>query len=159
MRLSAKGQPRAGAPTSSRASQADVIDWGSLVAVFVHPTRVAIIEALTRLGEPLSATDLRKVFGGRVLATTISQHVNALAKVGVLEEVDQRRVRGATERFYFFPEASEVPAQEPAGLSIVVTSASPPETATLGYSESPREGSRERLGNETPKSEPFADFR
>lgn len=79
-------------------------DWGALVSREMHPMRVAIIETLTWIGQPLSATDLGKVFEGKFLVTNISQHLIGLAKGGVLVIASQRPVRGATEKFYFFPE-------------------------------------------------------
>lgn len=78
-------------------------DWAALVPLVVHPMRVAIIEALSWIGEPLSATDLRKVFDRKFDLSFISYHVGELAKTGAIVNVRKREVRGATERFYFFP--------------------------------------------------------
>jgi predicted HTH transcriptional regulator len=77
-------------------------DWGSLFSLLVHPMRVEIIEALYWIREPLSATDLRKLLDGRFTSQHISYHLAELVKVGVVKEVGQRAVRGATEKFYFF---------------------------------------------------------
>lgn len=76
-------------------------DWEALVPLLLHPTQVEIIESIRMIGEPLSATDLRKVFDGRVLSQTISYHLGVLVEVGVVAQVSQRKVRGATEKFYF----------------------------------------------------------
>jgi DNA-binding transcriptional ArsR family regulator len=78
-------------------------DWGALVTCLVHPMRVAIVEALVHIGEPLSATDLRKVFGDDLDLSFISYHVVQLAKMGAIVKVRERPVRGSLEKFYFFP--------------------------------------------------------
>jgi Helix-turn-helix domain len=79
-------------------------DWGALVPFVIHPMRVAIIEALCWIGEPLSATDFQKLFAEESYNTSyISYHVAELAKAGVLVQVATRQVRGATKKSYFFP--------------------------------------------------------
>lgn len=79
-------------------------DWAALVPRVVHPAKVAIVEALIRIGRPLSATELRDLFNepGYYLSL-VSYHARELEKVGVIEEIGSRQVRGATEKFYFFP--------------------------------------------------------
>lgn len=100
-------------------------DWDALVASVLHPTRVAIIEAMTWIGEPLSATDIKKIFGGKFLAQTIGYHLTALEKVGGLVKVRQRHVRGATESFYFPPGASASLQQELTAPSETLASVGP----------------------------------
>jgi hypothetical protein len=79
-------------------------DWGALVPLVIHPMRVAIVEALCWVGEPLSAIDFRRLFAEEGLSTPyISYHVAELGKAGVLVQVGTRQVRGATKRSYFFP--------------------------------------------------------
>jgi hypothetical protein len=78
-------------------------DWSVLVPLLVHKTRVEIIEALRWIGEPLSASDLKMVLDERLTLQFVSYHVIKLAKIGVLVKVRERQVRGATEKFYFFP--------------------------------------------------------
>lgn len=79
-------------------------DWGALVPIFLHPMKVAIIEALCWVGEPLSAIDFERLFGDESRGTSyISYHVTVLAKAGVLEQVGSEQVRGAIKKPYFFP--------------------------------------------------------
>lgn len=78
-------------------------DWGALVPRLVHPLKVVIVEALSYIDEPLSASDLRLVFGEQYDLSLISYHVVGLAKVGALAKVRQQQVRGALKTFYFFP--------------------------------------------------------
>ncbi|HET6997662.1 MAG TPA: helix-turn-helix domain-containing protein [Solirubrobacterales bacterium] len=81
-------------------------DWAALVPLTVHPMRVAIIEALWWIGEPLSAKDLREVFADEKLGTSyISYHVAELAKAGALVKVGEEPKRGAVKKLYFFPPA------------------------------------------------------
>ncbi len=77
-------------------------DWGSLVPHMVHPLKVAIVEALLWIGVPISASELTEVFEGEFSLSLIAYHVKKLAEAGVLAQVQQRQVRGATQRFYFF---------------------------------------------------------
>lgn len=80
-----------------------VFDWAVLTALLLDPLKVAIIEALGWIGEPLSATDLRKLFDLEFSLSLVSYHLVQLGKKSVLVEVRNRQVRGSVERFYFFP--------------------------------------------------------
>jgi hypothetical protein len=100
--------PPALGPSGSarRAPERDeqLFDWERLVPLLINPAKVAIVEAVEWIGRPLSPTELVSLFGDRDLYLSIvSYHVRELAKVGVLEIVKTRQVRGATEKFYFFP--------------------------------------------------------
>jgi DNA-binding transcriptional ArsR family regulator len=81
-------------------SELHPFDWGALAPRLIHPMKVAIIEAIDCIGEPLSATDLRKVFDERFNLQAICYHLGKLAEAEVIEKVRQRQVRGALERFY-----------------------------------------------------------
>lgn len=80
-------------------------DWAALVPRIVHPLKVAIVEALLYLGQPLSASQLRDLFmePSCHYLSIVSYHARELEKAGVIEEAGSRQVRGATETFYFFP--------------------------------------------------------
>lgn len=79
-------------------------DWGGLVPLIVHPSKVAIIEAIEWIGVPLSASDLTKVIDEESHGVShVSYHLNGLGAVGALKMVRQRQVRGSIEKFYFFP--------------------------------------------------------
>ncbi len=70
----------------------------------VHPVQVAIVEALTWIGHPLSATELCEVLDepGFYLSL-VSYHLAKLKGFGAIRKTGKRPVRGATETFYFFP--------------------------------------------------------
>lgn len=90
--------------TAVKGGESLPFDWGALVPLVVHPMRVAIIEALCWIGEPLSAIDFARLFADQNFSTSyISYHLSELGKTGVLLQVETRQVRGATKKFYFFP--------------------------------------------------------
>jgi len=63
----------------------------------LHPTRLAIVEALSR-GEERSPNELVEFTGASL--GTVAYHVRALAAAGVIELSREARVRGAVEHFY-----------------------------------------------------------
>jgi len=78
----------------------------------VHPLKVAIVEALLWIGEPLSAVQLGKVFrgvGDGFRESNVRYHVRHLAEVGVLEATATRASnegRTSREKFFFFVDRS-----------------------------------------------------
>jgi hypothetical protein len=80
-------------------------DWSTLVPRLVHPAKVAIIEALLWVGEPLSPSDLVRAFASQreYYLAIVAYHVRELAELGAIEVVRTRQKRGAQEKFYFFP--------------------------------------------------------
>jgi predicted transcriptional regulator len=81
------------------------MNWCALISPLVHPTKVLIIEAMLWIERPMSAAELDKTFGNAVNLSTISYHVKSLARLGILERVGKRQVRGALESFYCFAAA------------------------------------------------------
>jgi hypothetical protein len=80
--------------------------WDALTAKALHPVKVGIIEALCRLCMPLSATQIGELSSdSKIYSGIVTHHASMLAKWGVIEVVDTRQVRGATESFYFFCDA------------------------------------------------------
>jgi len=75
-------------------------NWEALVSLLIHPVKVEIIEAMTWIGIPLSATDLDRVLRGRIGVSLLSYHLRKLAELGVLEREHQEKVRGAIQTFY-----------------------------------------------------------
>lgn len=82
-------------------SQSVAIDWAGLAPRVLHPTKVAVLEALRWVDEPLSALDLQELFDvGPLNTSNISFHLRTLAKFGAVELVDEQPVRGAVKRLY-----------------------------------------------------------
>ena len=74
--------------------------WDLLVPELVHPMKVAIVEALTFVGLPLSANDICKMTEDALSVSYVSYHVQTLVKAEAITCVRTRRVRGAIEKFY-----------------------------------------------------------
>lgn len=64
--------------------------WEAFISHFVHPVKVAVVEALLWVGGPLSAAQLAKIFSGRGETfdePNVRYHVRHLLEAGVLEVV------------------------------------------------------------------------
>jgi hypothetical protein len=83
--------------------QSDQFDWGFLVPRVIHPMQVGIIEAISYVGIPLSAADLRRSFGENLSVSHISYHVSSLAKVGALVLAEEHQPRGRFASYYEIP--------------------------------------------------------
>lgn len=82
-------------------------DWAALVPRIMHPMRVSIIEAMHWIERPISATDFNQMAEEpEPSVSRLSYHFKVLAgpKVAVIEQVREEQVRGAIERFYYFPD-------------------------------------------------------
>ncbi len=77
-------------------------EWDTLVPLLTHPTRVAIVESLRWIGEPLSASDLRELFERQLTLQVISYHLLTLVQAEAIVEVRQRQLHGFIEKLYFF---------------------------------------------------------
>ena len=81
--------------------------WEPFLPHLVHPLKVAIVEALLWIGEPLSAVQLGKVVRGvgeALRESTVRYHVGHLAEVGVLEVIPYPNYEGkrSREKFFYF---------------------------------------------------------
>jgi Helix-turn-helix domain len=77
--------------------------WTSLVAATIHPVKVAIVEALLWVHEPLSATELTELFGHPDYnLDVVLYHLKGLIRLEVISVNSTRRVRGAREKYLFF---------------------------------------------------------
>jgi DNA-binding transcriptional ArsR family regulator len=76
-----------------------LIPWKALSRAFVHPLRISILEVLAiDGGRVLSPNELSQEL--QVPLSSVSYHVEELAKADLLELVDEKPVRGAVEHFY-----------------------------------------------------------
>lgn len=105
------------------------VDWERLARATAHPLRVSILEIIgIDGGRTLSPSDLSHEL--QIALSNTNYHVTELAKAGLIELIDQRQVRGATEHFYRLPAepaarderrrrhlAVEAAAREPVGAS------------------------------------------
>jgi hypothetical protein len=74
--------------------------WEALALRLLHPTQLLILEALSRIGQPLSPTLLEHVSGKRISLGVFDYHCKRLTSLGVLKIVKRKRRRGASEKFY-----------------------------------------------------------
>lgn len=93
-------------PTRGMSEGDEGFNWETLVPLFIHPIKVAVIEALDWIGQPLSPTELMAIFDGEYKLGALAYHVSTLAKFGVVAVTHERQVRGARETYYFFPRPS-----------------------------------------------------
>jgi len=78
------------------------VDWEHLARSTAHPLRVSILEILGMDGgRTLSPSELCQEL--QIPLSNTNYHVTELAKAGLIELIDQRQVRGATEHFYRLP--------------------------------------------------------
>jgi predicted transcriptional regulator len=91
-------------PRAERGDNAH-LDWGALLSLSIHPTRLWIIEAMRVIDRPLSASELEDVLERRQTTSAISYHMTTLAKIGIVEQVEMQQVRGAWKRLYVFTRA------------------------------------------------------
>jgi DNA-binding transcriptional ArsR family regulator len=85
--------------------------------LLLHPVRLRILQAL--LGDRRLTTGQLRAELDDVPPATLYRHVGALADAGVLEVVDEQRVRGAVERTYALRlEAAQVDPEELARMGV-----------------------------------------
>jgi DNA-binding transcriptional ArsR family regulator len=96
------------------ATNSSEFDWARLFPHFVHPIKVAIIEAMVYLHQPLSASDLRDLFLGEYSLPTISYHVTSLKNADLIVKVREVQKRGAFEKFYMLNSNGHHPERRPA---------------------------------------------
>ncbi|RJO79344.1 ArsR family transcriptional regulator [Nocardia panacis] len=89
----------------------------SPIELLLHPVRLRIVHAMAD-GQPSSTAELCATLP-EIPKTTVYRQVGLLADGGILDVVDERRVRGAVERFYRLSRASaRIDARAGADMSI-----------------------------------------
>ncbi|HWB70077.1 MAG TPA: hypothetical protein VG518_08880 [Solirubrobacterales bacterium] len=76
------------------------MDWEALIGRLMHPTQLAVVEAMSWIDVPLSPAQLVRVFDGEMQLPSVAYHVSRLINLGVLERTGTRQVRGAVEHFF-----------------------------------------------------------
>ena len=87
-------------------------NWESLIPHLGHQGKVAIIEAMQWIEEPLSPRQLDRIFDEEFGLSLVAYHMRTLADAGVVKRVRQEPVRGALQSFY------ALAAKEPASSSL-----------------------------------------
>jgi hypothetical protein len=70
---------------SDNGRRAEDFCWAALVARVLHPVQVEIIEALRLIDQPLSATELLRVFKGQRVGLRIEHHLRRLRSLNAIE--------------------------------------------------------------------------
>lgn len=81
-------------------SARDDFFWENHVPLFVHPVKVAAIEALTWIDEPFSPKQLDDMSDGDFGVSIVAYHMKRLAELGLIEISSHGYVRGARQTFY-----------------------------------------------------------
>jgi len=87
-------------------------EWDTLVPCMVHPVKVAVVEAMHWIDEPISPRELDTVLDEEYGVSLVAYHVRVLANMGAVEKVGQQAVRGALQTFYVLA------AKEPANPAL-----------------------------------------
>lgn len=77
--------------------------WEECVPHFLHPVKVAVLEAFLWIDEPFSPKHLEEMSDGEIGVSLAAYHMRTLAQHGLLEISHQRPVRGALQTFYQLP--------------------------------------------------------
>lgn len=94
--------PKGQRPPIRPADSVHSFRWSDLIRAYVHPAKIAIVEAMQVTNQPLSAKELTRMYsGGENDLSELAYHLRALAKIGLLKETHEAPVRGAREVFYF----------------------------------------------------------
>ncbi len=80
----------------------------NLLNALGHPLRREILRAMA-VGKPVSPRELSEAL--RQPLSNVSYHVRELEKLGVIEEIGSRQVRGANQHFYRITEWAREPGQ------------------------------------------------
>src|SRR3954447_10626633 len=96
---------------ASNGDKRENFEWDMLIPHLVHPLKVAIIEAMSWIDEPVSPRELDLVFEEEFGVSLVSYHVRVLVGYGALEQVRQQAVRGALQTFYVL--TTREPADSP----------------------------------------------
>ncbi len=90
--------------------------WEVLVPRLLHPVKLAALEALLWVQEPMSAIGLARMLEEPTYsAGMLSYHLREMAKAGVVVQTGERSVRGAEELFFYFPPTEVGSVRSPAG--------------------------------------------
>lgn len=77
--------------------------WWKLTSFVLHPVKVAIIEAMLWIDEPMSAVDIDRMHDDPPGTTAVAYHLRNLAfDISVLDLYDEETIRGARRKLYFF---------------------------------------------------------
>lgn len=74
--------------------------WAACVPRFIHPVKVAVIEAFLWVDRPLSSRELDLMFEEEYGVSLVAYHVRGLTTADILQVVRQEPARGAIQTWY-----------------------------------------------------------
>lgn len=74
--------------------------WDVIPVRLLHSTQLLIIEAIWRVGPPLSATQIKNIYVNGLNLSSYDYHCKRLVDLGLLEAAGRVSRRGALEHFY-----------------------------------------------------------
>ena len=76
--------------------------WEKALVLLLHPTQLLIIEAISRIEEPISASVMVLISDGQIGLASYDYHFKRLLELGLLKPAGKAKRRGTYERFYVF---------------------------------------------------------
>jgi hypothetical protein len=76
------------------------LDWGALAGRVLHPTQMAVVEAMLWVERPVSPVQLMHLLGSGTRLPSVAYHVRRLSNLGVVKQTNTRQVRGTVEHFF-----------------------------------------------------------
>jgi hypothetical protein len=73
--------------------------WEEAIVRLLNPVQLLILEAITRLERPISATIMVQI-DDRITLALYDYHLKRMVKTGLLELTDKKKRRGSYEKFY-----------------------------------------------------------
>lgn len=70
--------------------------WAALAARLLHPVQVQIIEALSWIDEPLSASDLAEIVNAKLRRSQFVHHLRRLDRIDAIELAERPTLQNAT---------------------------------------------------------------
>ena len=89
-----------GGAGTKQGHSADPTPWEKCIPTFLHPLKVAIIEAMLWVEEPLSARLIELLLDDGTDLTLLAYHLRCLAEAGVVTKVRAEPVRGVVQTYY-----------------------------------------------------------
>lgn len=76
--------------------------WEKALVQLLHPTQLLIVEAISRIEEPISASVMMRISDGQIKLASYDYHCKRLLKLGLLKPAGEAKRRGVYEKFYVF---------------------------------------------------------
>lgn len=91
--------------------------WEKAIVRLLHPTQLLILEAISHLGQPISASVMVRISDGQIELANYDYHCKRLWDLDLLRPAGEVKRRGTFEKFYDLqlgdePEVTDKPSPE-----------------------------------------------